>query len=157
MRSRREKLLHWSPLPLSRTVVLEVFSQLIELMEENCERCDTNNPQNQKKKKRIKVLFAAQGHFCSPLLKLHPLYDLQTSLFYLESHLDQNSNIALLTNATKPALFSGSISNFCLVTGRPQMDMMTISDMIFNIGLPILATLVFQGYYPVLQWYTGIM
>lgn len=108
-------------------------------------------------KKKESKYSAAQGHFCSALLKLHPLYDLQTSLFYLESHLDQNSNIALLTNATKPTLFSGSISNFCLVRGRPQMDMTTISAMIFNIGLPILAPLVFQGYYPVLQWYTGIM
>ena len=65
------------------------------------------------KKKRVIVFFAAQGHFCSPLLKLHPLYDLQASFFYLESHPDQNSNIALLTNARKLTLFPGSISNFC--------------------------------------------
>lgn len=103
-----------------------MFSQLIELMGENCEGCDTNNPRNWEKKKRIIVLFAAQGHFCSPLPKLHPLYDLQASLFYLESHLDQNTDIGLLTNATKPTSFSGSFLNFCLVTGRPQMAMMII-------------------------------
>lgn len=98
-----------------------------------------------KKKKRVIVFFAAQGHFCSPLLKLHPLYDLQASLFYLESHPDQNSNIALLTNATKLTLFPGSISNFCLVPGRPQMDIMTISEWFLILGCPSWQCWFFKG------------
>lgn len=109
---------------------------------------------SKKKKKRVIVFFAAQGHFCSPLLKLYPLYDLQASLFYLESHLDQNSNIALLTNATKLTLFPGSISNFCLVPGRLQMDMMTISEWFLILGCPSWQYLFFKG---IIQCFCAIL
>lgn len=97
------------------------------------------------KKKKSHSSLCCSGPFCSPLLKLYPLYDLQVSLFYLESHPDQNSNIALLTNAAKLTLFPGSISNFCLVPGRPQMGMMTVSEWFLILGCPSWQCWFFKG------------
>lgn len=85
--------------------------------------------------KGVRIL-CCSGPFLCTLLQLHPLYDLQASLLYPESHLDQNSNTALFTNATKPTLCSRSILNFCLVTGRPQTNMMTISEWSLIPGCP---------------------
>lgn len=144
MRSHRETL-QWLPLPLSRTLVLlsVIYLSFSKWGVFPADRANGKELWKGSiliihgiKKKKSHSSLCCSGPFCSPLLKLYPLYDLQVSLFYLESHPDQNSNIALLTNATKLTLFPGSISNFCLVPGRPQMDMMTISEWFLISGCP---------------------